>query len=128
MTLYKLMKDLPTFRTGDIFKRRANGDLVWDASIQEKITDEHGRHWKPQVVLYSNRTLIRFPEILENWFEEVVEPKQDYLMNAWRGNDAFSSGNMVYLEFSTTTAAKKALKKIEAWKELLEGGDGAVSE
>ncbi len=60
---YKLLKDLPTFKAGEIFEIDDSGHLC-----QAK---------KDGVIAYSATTLEKFPNILTDWFEEVEEvPKR----------------------------------------------------
>lgn len=56
---YKLLKDLPTFSIGDEFHISPNGNLVHD---------------KQQIVAYAKATLIKYPNILKDWFEEMPDP------------------------------------------------------
>lgn len=67
MKQYKLLKDLPTFKAGDIFELEYTGDLTFV---------EHGDTHKtavPLVVAYTKLTLEKFPNILKDWFEEIPE-------------------------------------------------------
>ena len=58
MLRYRLLKDLPTFKTGDVFYISQYGALVCDNSV----------------MAYSRQTLEEFPEILTEWFEKIQEP------------------------------------------------------
>lgn len=60
MKRYKLLKDLPTFKAGDLFYISEYGALVYD---------DGGFG----VMAYAQSTLEKFPNILTEWFEE-VEP------------------------------------------------------
>ena len=60
MKRYKLIKDLPTFKAEDEFYLVENGDLV--------LSD--GDAYK---VVYHHKELEKFPNILEDWFEEIPE-------------------------------------------------------
>lgn len=62
MKYYKLVKDLPTFKAGELFRIAPSGSLVNVPS---------------SVVAYSVTTLEKFPNILEDWFMEVPEPIRD---------------------------------------------------
>lgn len=62
MKRYKLKKDLPTFKAGDEFYLSEKGNLV---SADEQ-----------PVVAYSKLTLEKFPNILKDWFEEILEYKR----------------------------------------------------
>lgn len=65
---YKLIKELPTFNKGDTFELR-NGNLCLVETSGEK------NHWRDYVVAYKEETLKRFPNILNEWFEEIHDPK-----------------------------------------------------
>ena len=53
---YKLKRDLPTFKAGDIFYLSGMGNLF---------------HESDSVVAYSWSTIDKFPNILTDWFEEI---------------------------------------------------------
>ena len=53
---YKLKRDLPTFKAGDIFYLSSMGNLF---------------HESDDVVVYSWSTIDKFPNILTDWFEEI---------------------------------------------------------
>lgn len=57
---YKLLKDLPTFKAGDLFYISEYGALVYD---------DGGFG----VMAYAQSTLEKFPNILTEWFEEMEE-------------------------------------------------------
>lgn len=59
MKRYKLKRDLPTFKAGDIFYLSGMGNLF---------------HESEGVVAYSWSTIDKFPNILTDWFEEIKEP------------------------------------------------------
>lgn len=63
MKYYKLTKDLPTFKAGELFFINNYGQLV---SNENK-----------SIVAYSAATLKKFPNILEEWFEETEKPVRD---------------------------------------------------
>lgn len=58
MKRYKLKRDLPTFKAGDVFYLNEAGSLIHDSD---------------GVVAYSWTTLDKFPNILTDWFEEIKE-------------------------------------------------------
>ena len=60
MKRYKLLKDLPTFKAGDMFYISQHGALIYDDG-------NFG------VMAYARSTLEKFPNILTEWFEEVQE-------------------------------------------------------
>jgi len=57
MKYYKLVKELPMFDYDDKFYVNKNGDLV---PLENK-----------QTIIYSRTELEKFPEILEEWFDEI---------------------------------------------------------
>lgn len=57
---YKLLKDLPTFKAGEIFEVDSNGHLRQSG--------------KDGVITYRQSTLAKFPNILKDWFEKIEEP------------------------------------------------------
>lgn len=63
MKYYKLKKDLPTFRKGEIFFIDGRGHLISRAH--------------ENVVAYTGATIALFPGILKDWFEEVSSPERD---------------------------------------------------
>lgn len=58
MKRYKLLKDLPTFKAGDLFYISEYGALVHNDGV----------------MAYARQTLDMFPDILTEWFEEIKEP------------------------------------------------------
>ena len=59
MKRYKLKKDLPTFKAGEIFYLSDAGNLLRESD---------------NVPAYSWSTIDKFPNILIDWFEEIKEP------------------------------------------------------
>lgn len=106
MAKYKLLKDLPTFKAGDLFYISQCGDLMHDGG-------------NVGIMAYARHTLDMFPDILTEWFEEVQEstdsihwkPKNgdnyyyivysynplhnEILVSAWIDDELCSSGNRV---------------------------------
>ena len=64
MKRYRLLKDLPTFKAGDLFYISEYGALVHNGG------DPDGYN----VMAYAQSTLEMFPNILTEWFEEIREP------------------------------------------------------
>ena len=58
MKRYKLKRDLPTFKAGEIFHLSGMGNLI---------------HESDGVVAYSWSTIGKFPNIMTDWFEEIKE-------------------------------------------------------
>ena len=63
MKRYKLKKDLPTFKAGDIFYLSDAGNLF----------DRNFLHAKSSNIVYSFKEIEKFPNILKDWFEEIKE-------------------------------------------------------
>lgn len=64
MKRYKLLKDLPTFKAGDLFYISQYGDLIHDGG-------------DVGITAYARQTLDMFPNILTEWFEEIHEESTD---------------------------------------------------
>lgn len=60
MKRYKLLKDLPMFKAGDLFYISEYGALIHDGG-------------DVGVTAYARQTLEKFPDILTEWFEEIQE-------------------------------------------------------
>lgn len=116
MKRYKLLKDLPTFKAGEIFYLSDNGNLLRESD---------------NVPAYSWSTIDKFPNILTDWFEEINESTRwkpeishDYYYisgdgnvydNSWDDslfidNGRFDIGNC----FQTEEEAKKAAEYLKA--------------
>ena len=67
MKRYRLLKDLPTFKAGDLFYISEYGALVHSGG------DPDGYN----VMAYAQSTLKKFPNILTEWFEEIQEESTD---------------------------------------------------
>lgn len=120
MKQYRLLEDLPTFNAGDIFELRDDGCL-WLVD-----TSEEG-HWKKNVMAYHKHTLEAFPNILEDWFEEIsgfwcikemgnidyVTVSREGIIGAYK-----RLGNY----FETREEAERAVRKLKAWKRLKDKG------
>lgn len=132
MKRYKLVKDLPTFKAGDEFVLKDDGNLY--------LADLPGKgscHWKGNVMAYHRNTLAHFPNILGEWFEEIEggswKPKHgdkfykicddgsvcdDEWMYFDEDEQAYAIGNC----FKTREEANNAVKKLKAWKRLKDNG------
>lgn len=62
MKYYKLAKDLPTFKKGELFYIDDSGSLC---------------RAKDDIMAYYHTTVAKFPNILEEWFYEVPAPERD---------------------------------------------------
>lgn len=88
MKHYKLLKDLPTFKAGDLFYISEYGALVYDDG-------GYG------VMAYAQSTLDRFPNILTEWFEEVQKPTSGILWKPKKDDKYYCLGNNSGRLFST---------------------------
>lgn len=131
---YKLLKDLPTFKKGNLFRLSDEGTLFLDAPAPP--------HWKDKVVAYHHCTLERFPNILKDWFEEVkspsafCEPKKGeryYLIDefgsqrcsgSWTDNDLDRASLEVGNVFRTREEAENAVKRLKARKIIFDDAKG----
>lgn len=126
---YKLLKDLPTFKKGELFYLSKAGNLV---------AVDH----KSEVIAYHRSTLGHFPNILKDWFEEVDapngrwEPKvgdKYWHINAynngvgtttWCGDDIDRAVNENGNVFRTEEDAEKAVRWLKARKVLFDDAKG----
>lgn len=69
MKQYRLIKDLPTFKAGQLAYISKTGNLIAGTPENQKTT-ETGLI----IMIYHETTLKKFPEILTEWFEEIKEP------------------------------------------------------
>lgn len=67
MKYYKLLKDLPTFKAGDLFYINPDQGCL----VQKDIL----------ILAYAKKTLENFPNTLTDWFEEIEESEN----KRWRG-------------------------------------------
>lgn len=68
MKRYKLLKDLPTFKAGQLAYISKTGNLIAGTPENQKTT-ETGLI----IMIYHETTLKKFPNILTEWFEEIQE-------------------------------------------------------
>lgn len=91
MKRYRLKKDLPTFKTGDIFERDDDhGNLYY------RLRDEDGRLVKC-VCAYTSYTLKEFPNIIKDWFEEIPEQPKT-VWNLEKGDRHYFIGGDGYID------------------------------
>lgn len=69
MKRYKLLKDLPTFKAGQLAYVSSLGNLM-AGTPEELETADTGLN----LMMYHRGTLEKFPNILTEWFEEIEEP------------------------------------------------------
>lgn len=62
MKYYRLKRDLPTFKEGELFYTDDLGSLY-------RVKDD--------LMAYYHKTIAKFPNMLEDWFEEVPAPIRD---------------------------------------------------
>lgn len=133
--IYRLKRDLPTFKAGDIFERRENGNLYWCAYNQDKkvFYGDDSKHWANEVMAYHNRTLLNFPNILEDWFEKVEEPTHywcvdyiecgvDKMLIDQRDPEQDMFNKSIGNWFETEDEAWDAVEKLRALKRLQDKG------
>ena len=69
MKQYRLLKELPTFKAGQLAYISKTGNLIAGTPENQKTT-ETGLI----IMIYHETTLKKFPNILTEWFEEIKEP------------------------------------------------------
>lgn len=100
MKYYKLLKDLPTFKAGDLFYISEYGALVYDDG-------GYG------VMAYSQSELERFPNILTEWFEEIQEPTNSSNWKPKKGDQVFLLGGNGQIFSSSWVGANSDNKWLE---------------
>lgn len=89
MKRYKLTKDLPTFRAGQLAYVSSLGNLMAGTPEKPETTDTG-----LELMMYHRTTLKKFPEILTEWFEEIQEEPTDSIhWNPMVGEKCFILGN-----------------------------------
>jgi hypothetical protein len=139
MKQYRLLKDLPTFKAGDLFYISEYGALVYD---------DGGFG----IMAYAQSTLEKFPNILTEWFEEIKEPVDsihykpkdgdeyfyvsdygDVRSDIWRGYHVDNERLALGLVYPTEEACRKAkerklakvrLRRTSTFKPDFENGNG----
>lgn len=133
MKRYKLLTDLPTFKAGDEFFISENGNLIAGTPEKpKKVIVGTGNSIVPvevDLMAYAKETLEQFPNILEDWFEEI---KTYYLIDGygriqeedlWKTNIkdiSKSIGNY----FETEEEAEKHLEWLKAREVLIQDTKG----
>lgn len=147
MKRYKLLKDLPTFKAGQLAYISKTGNLIAGTPENQKTT-ETGLI----IMIYHETTLKKFPNILTEWFEEIKEPtdnihwkpKKDdeyFWMNSygetqpdvWDGDSIDSMRLALGMVYCTEEECEKArerrlakvrLQRTSDFKPDFENGDG----
>lgn len=88
MKCYKLLKDLPTFKAGQLAYISKTGNLIAGTPENQKTT-ETGLI----IMIYHETTLKKFPNILTEWFEEIEEPTDSIHWKPKKGDKYFCFGN-----------------------------------
>lgn len=81
MKRYKLLKDLPTFKAGQLAYISKTGNLI-AGTPENQETTETGLI----IMIYHETTLKKFPNILTEWFEEIEEPTDSIHWKPQRGD------------------------------------------
>ena len=92
MKRYKLLKDLPTFKAGDLFYLSKDGDLKYEGLNYKENADSallYGSLSDTGIVAYAKQTLEKFPKILTEWFEEIKEPIDSIHWKPKNGDEYF---------------------------------------
>ena len=84
MKQYRLLKDLPTFKAGQLAYISKTGNLIAGTPENQKTT-ETGLI----IMIYHETTLKKFPNILTEWFEEIKEPVDSIHWNPKIGDRCF---------------------------------------
>lgn len=69
MKQYRLLKELPTFKAGQLAYISKTGNLIAGTPENQETTD-----YGLIIMIYHETTLKKFPNILTEWFEEIKEP------------------------------------------------------
>jgi hypothetical protein len=85
---YKLLKDLPTFKAGQLAYISEQGNLIAGNPDKPEITDA-----RTKLMMYHRTTLDKFPEILTEWFEEIQEPTDSIHWEPLSGDIYWYSSN-----------------------------------
>lgn len=88
MKRYKLLKDLPTFKAGQLAYISKTGNLI-AGTPENQETTETGLI----IMIYHETTLKKFPNILTEWFEEIKEPVDSIHWKPKIGDRYWTSGN-----------------------------------
>lgn len=84
MKRYRLLKDLPTFKAGQLAYISKTGNLI-AGTPENQETTETGLI----IMIYHETTLKKFPNILTEWFEEIKEPTDSIHWKPKHGDEYF---------------------------------------
>lgn len=84
MKRYKLLKDLPTFKAGQLAYISKTGNLIAGTPENQETTD-----YGLIIMIYHETTLKKFPNILTEWFEEIKEPTDSIHWKPKHGDEYF---------------------------------------
>ncbi len=107
MKRYKLLKDLPTFKAGQLAYISKTGNLIAGTPENQKTT-ETGLI----IMIYHETTLKKFPNILTEWFEEIKEPTDNIHWKPKIGDRCFILENANI----RPTAYTGMLRDYNAWR------------
>jgi len=88
MKRYRLLKELPTFKAGQLAYISKTGNLI-AGTPENQETTETGLI----IMIYHETTLKKFPNILTEWFEEIEEPTDSIHWKPKNGDRYWASGN-----------------------------------
>lgn len=88
MKRYKLLKDLPTFKAGQLAYISKTGNLIAGTPENQKTTKTG-----LIIMIYHETTLKKFPNILTEWFEEIEEPTDSIHWKPKKGDKYFCFSN-----------------------------------
>lgn len=123
MKRYKLKRELPTFKAGEIFYISDAGNLLRESD---------------NIAAYSWTTIDKFPNILTDWFEEIKESTRwkpelgyNYYLSDSNGSIYDSVWSNDYIDrsrfeigncFESREEAEKAIERLKAWERLKGAG------
>lgn len=107
MKRYRLLKDLPTFKAGQLAYISKTGNLIAGTPENQKTTETGFI-----IMIYHETTLKKFPEILTEWFEEIKEPTDGIHWKPKIGDRCFVLENTNIRQ----TAYTGMLRDYNAWR------------
>lgn len=90
MKQYKLLKELPTFKAGQLAYISKTGNLIAGTPENQETTD-----YGLILTIYHETTLKKFPNILTEWFEEIEEPTDSIHWKPKIGDRYWALGNTI---------------------------------